>query len=352
MPRWLIGLLLVGLLVWIKPGLIDVGLMVATALLLTAAFLPVVRWLDRRHVPHWASVALCFLVLLGLIAVGLAYVIPLGITQAQQLLAAAPGLIDRLGWLREHWAGWAARFPLLPTLAEISDFLSARIAGWVRQTIGLTGALVSLGVRALTVLVLTFFFLKDGRALLRQLLVLVPPRRRVGIPDLLDSIANRVGDWVLGQGLLMLIIGVASAIGFAVLGLPFALLIAVLAGLLEAVPYLGPLLSGTIAVSVALTQSWVLAVWTVGFCFFLQQLENHLLQPVVVGRVVGLHPVWIILALFVGGLYFGLIGLILAVPAAATIKILIDELWLPQIAAQEEALLPPPELPSDRQDAA
>lgn len=358
MPRWvswLVLLLLFGLLVWIEPDVWDVVAMLATALLLTAAFLPIVRWLDRHHLPHWLSVALCFLTLLGLAVIGLAYVIPLVITQAQQLLAAAPGLVERLGWVHEQWAGWRADFPLLPSFTEISDFLSGRIAGWVQGTIGLTGAVVVLGVQAATVFVLTFFFLKDGRELLRSLLVLIPPRRRLGIPDILESIANRVGDWVLGQGILMLVIGVATAIGLSVLGVPFALLIGVIAGLLEAVPYLGPLLTAVIAVSVAASQSWTLALWTLAFFLVLQQLENQLLQPVIVGRAVGLHPVWVILSLFVGGMFFGLIGLILAVPAAATVKILVEELWLTRIAEQERELLPPtepPPPPPQQQDAA
>lgn len=326
--RWVVvaAAILAGL--WLAGQLADVILLVLVALLFTTALLPVVQWLEDHRLPHTWAVSLCFAALLGLVVAAVAYLIPLALQQGRQLATSTQEAAARLDWAREHWQAWHLQYPsLLPSFSQMVAW-GRRQGGQVLQaTVGWTGALATRSAEGLATLVLTFFFLKDGRCLLAQVAGLFPLRVRREAPPVLSRVADRVGAWVRGQLLLMLAVGTLTLVGMWLIGMPYAFTVAVIAGLLEAVPYVGPILSAGVAMLVAVTVSWHMVLWTLVVFVVVQQLENHLLQPVIVGRSVGLHPAWVILAVLTGGELLGLIGMLLAVPAAAVLKILIGELY-------------------------
>jgi predicted PurR-regulated permease PerM len=340
MPRtvgWIVAGAVVVAGIWLASRLADLLLVVAVALLLTAALLPVVRWLQARRVSHTLAVVLCFVGLIGLVAGAFAYVIPLILQQGGHVVDTAQAAATQLDWARTHWRAWRSQYPaLLPSVAQIVAWVRGQGDDILQRTIGWTGALAALSANALAVLALTFFFLKDGRYLLEQILSLVPWRVRREAPPVLERVAERIGAWVQGQLLLMAAVGGLTLVAMWLIGMPYAVTIAVIAGLLEAVPYLGPVLSAIVALMVAVTVSWHLVLWTLVAFVGVQLLENNLLQPLIMGRSVGLHPAWVILAVFAGGNLLGLIGMILAVPVAAVLKILIGEVYLGQRPAPVE----------------
>ena len=317
--------------VWLAGRLFHVLVLVAIALLLTVTLLPVVRWLERRRVPHGIAVSLCFLAILGALAGFFAYLIPVLLEQVTQLAAALPDLVERWSAFEERWTGWRGDFPFLPRFAELTAAVTAGATTWIQQSISYTGRVLTMAVSTATVLFLAFFFVKDGARLLRQVLRLAPERFRPQLASLLDHIALRVGDYVLGRLAVSVILGVLVTIGLALVGMPYAVLLGVLVGVLDIIPYLGPFLAAAPGLLIALTHSWSLTLWVLGIYFVAQQIESYLLSPVIVGKSVGLHPAWVVLALLVGAELMGILGMVLAVPAAATLHVLLETLYLPRV---------------------
>jgi predicted PurR-regulated permease PerM len=164
------------------------------------------------------------------------------------------------------------------------------------------------------VFVLGIYLLASGPAVRRWVLDLVPADRRAGAARV-EAEARRVfGSYVRGQLILGLIVGTLSAIAYLVLGVPYAVFLGVLAGILELVPIVGPLIAGAAAALVALTQPFPLVIWVILAAIAIQQIENNLLVPRISGEAVGLHPLAALLAVLIGVELAGLAGAIFAVP--------------------------------------
>ena len=146
---------------------------------------------------------------------------------------------------------------------------------------------------------------------------------------MLRRINDQVGHWVLGQLVEMTFVGVMVGIGFAILGVPYPALMGALAFALDIVPYVGPIAAAIPGVLLALTHSWQLALWALGLYIIVQQVEAYILNPVIVGRFIGMRPVYILLSILVGTSLMGILGMLLAIPAAVILHILLVELYLP-----------------------
>jgi predicted PurR-regulated permease PerM len=146
-----------------------------------------------------------------------------------------------------------------------------------------------------------------------------PKEHETYVLNLWQRAQKKMGQWLQGQLFLAIVVGVLVYIGLSLLGIRFALLLAIIAGILELVPYIGPVLSAIPAVILAFFQMPILALWVLILYIIIQQLENYLLVPVIMKKVVGLNPVVVIIALLIGGKLLGILGIILAVPAAAVL---------------------------------
>jgi predicted PurR-regulated permease PerM len=131
--------------------------------------------------------------------------------------------------------------------------------------------------------------------------------------------------WLRGQVILGLIIFAVTLVGLSILKVNYALTLAVIAGLLEVLPIIGPIVAGGLAVLIALTQSPLLALIVMGFYLLVQQLENHILVPQVMKKSLGLNPIAVILAIIIGGKLLGFIGILISVPVTAAIGVLLEE---------------------------
>ncbi len=342
--------------VWLMVTLRSVLVQVLLALILAAGLTPLVDWLADRHLPRGLAVLLIYLTLI-LLLVGLGVlVVPAMIDEVEQLALNAPKygdlVLDRLRELREQY-----RFlpPLDEQLAEQLRGLTGQIGLIAAQA--LTVARVALSIfsgllNAVLVLILTLYFVVFGQTIRAYLLSFVPPGRRPRLVEMTDRMGRRMGGWLLGQIVLSMSIGVVSYVGLSVLGVRYAIFLAVVAAIGEAIPNFGPILSTIPAVLVALTQSPLLALATLALYFGIQQLENNLLVPKIMERAVELHPFATILALLVGVELMGVIGAILSVPVTAALAVALDEVrWARGAAesapAQAAGPLPaPPEPPA------
>jgi predicted PurR-regulated permease PerM len=178
----------------------------------------------------------------------------------------------------------------------------------------------------LTILILAFYFLVDSESLVRTFIRLFPPAERSRVADACSRVSTKVSAWLAGQLFLAAIIGATAALGLWLLGVPYFYVLALIAAVGEMVPVVGPLLAAIPAVAVALSVSPATALFTAVFFLVQQQVENHVLVPKVMERQVGVSAVVVIIALLIGGSLLGIVGAILAVPTAAILQVLFQEL--------------------------
>ena len=177
-----------------------------------------------------------------------------------------------------------------------------------------------------TILIVAFYLLIDADNLVRAMVRLFPRQERARVRDAFRRAGEKVSAWLAGQLLLGAIIGTTAAIGLWIMGVPYFYVLAFIAGIGELIPIVGPLLSAIPAVVVAFSVSPATALGVAVFFFLQQQVENHVLVPKVMSRQVGISPVLVIMALLIGGSLLGLVGAILAVPTAAILQVLLQEL--------------------------
>lgn len=299
---------------WALIQIRDILFLLFIAFLLMTAIRPLVVILERIRIPRIMSILLVYAVVFGLFGVSLAGTIPLLVTQSTRLITDLPSFAARVLPFWNIDVGTLTR-----QIAPISENI-------VKVTVGIFSNIIT----TLTVLVFTFYFLLERPRASQTLSPLVGESMTNRTLDILRQIERRLGAWVRGELLLMVTIGVLSYIGLSILHVDFALPLAIIAGVLEIVPTIGPIVSAIPAVLVALAVSPFLALTVVALYFIIQQVENNLLVPIVMKKSIGFSPLVTILSVMIGGRFAGVVGAILAVPLVLVLQIIINELFIAQ----------------------
>lgn len=295
---------------------IIIGLFIAT--LLMTALNPSVDKLARARIPRPLAILFVYLLLIGVVVLALVWIIPPFVDQTTKLVNRLPFLVEQLGGLLENLGLAGVDKSLLES--QISQIGTIPV-NLVRFTISLLSNVITV----FSVLVITFYLLVERRNLDKYLLVLFGNGGEKRAKMFVDRLEARLGGWVRGELVLMLIIGILTYIGLRLLGIPFALPLAIIAGVLEIVPNIGPVISAIPAVFVALTISPVMGVATIALYFLVQQLENSIVVPKVMQKATGVNPLITILSLAIGFQLAGPLGAILAVPAVIVIHVFATE---------------------------
>lgn len=198
--------------------------------------------------------------------------------------------------------------------------LSNAAGGLLDKAAGASMEILAILVDGVTALVLTFYFLRDGKMLKQWLLELFPFSIRETLKEIFSGVGKIFSDFLKGQFLVSLVLGAAQTIGLVLLKIPYAPLLGFLAGLLNVIPYFGPFIGAVPAVLAALFISPWKALWVVALFVILQQVDNILLTPKIVEGQLGIHPVTTIIAVFLGGEFFGLWGVLFSVPVYAALR--------------------------------
>jgi len=243
-------------------------------------------------------------------------------TQVSDFLTAAPDLLSRgQQWLIEQ--GILSREITISEAVRQAPGAGTDAVGTVLSAIwGFVGGVFGL----LTILIVAFYLLIDADNIVRAMVRLFPRQERARVRDASERAGAKVSAWMAGQLLLGAIIGTTAAIGLWLLGVPYFYVLALIAGIGELIPIVGPLLAAIPAVVIAFSVGPATAIGVVIFYVIQQQVENHVLVPKVMSRQVGISPVVVIMALLLGGSLLGLVGAILAVPTAAILQVLLQEL--------------------------
>lgn len=331
-PRALVRYTLAALVVtvfiaWALWEVRDALLIIYISALIAIGLSPLVNELERKRllrtrVPRWAAILVIYLCIIGALIALAAMVIPAVVTQARGLAIELPRLlhsaqqwlIDRGVLTREISAREAVQQTTSGTAQDTLGFVANAVLGVVGGVFGL-----------ITVLVLAFYLLVDSSSLVMVFVRLFPREKRPQVNDACRRVTSKISAWLGGQLLLAAIIGSSAALGLYLMGVPFFWVLALIAGIGEMIPIVGPILSAVPAVIVALSVSPALALAVILFFVGQQQLENHLLVPKIMQRQVGISPVFVIIALLIGGSLLGILGAILAVPTAAIIQVLLQE---------------------------
>jgi predicted PurR-regulated permease PerM len=323
----LVGVVMTAALAWVLFQVRDTILVIYVAALVAIGLSPIVTAIQRhprtpRRMPRWAAVLVIYLIFIGILTAIAMLVFPPLIAQARELWAEAPGHLER-------GQQWLVDRGLLMAPLSVREAVE-QAPGTKTDAVGtIFGAIWSVvgGIFGLvTILILAFYLMVDSENIVGVFLRLFPRNRRKAVRDACESVSTKVSAWLGGQLLLAGIIGSTAAIGLWLMGVPYFWVLALIAGIGEMIPMVGPLLAAIPAVAVGLTVSPSMGAGVAVFFFIQQQIENHLLVPKVMERQVGVSAVVVIVALLIGGSLLGIVGAILAVPTAAILQVLIHEL--------------------------
>ena len=311
------------------------------AIVIGTVLRPAVTWLHQRGLPRIAGAILVYLLLLALLVGFVLVLFPLIVEQGTTIAAAVPGYYQSL---RE----WMIHGPT-QMIVRLSEFLPATLPGlsvtqqtgsqmlaFAGQAVGYVSSAAQVIFMATAILLLTFHWTLDGSQTIRSLLLLVPKGQRESIGELISAMETKVGFYIAGQGFLCLVIGLMALVAYLLIGLPNALVLALLAGVLEAVPMIGPLLGAVPAALVALSIAPAKLVWVIVATIVIQQVENSLLVPRVMRKAVGVNPFVSLLAIFAFSSFFGIAGALMAIPIAAIIQLLLDRFVFHPAALEPE----------------
>jgi len=333
-------------------GLSQVGNILAplfVALALAYILRPLAAILERRKLSRTAASGIVLGLVLVVTVVAGIFIIPQLVDQIGELIskvvASAP---TWRAWIETTIYSFLSRFPVNPQklqtmlLQELPEQLQNVFGKLLQGVLNLTAALSSvLGqiVNVVLVPVLAYYFMKDYEKGYNVLIARIPQSRRDNVITLLERADDLMSGFLRGQLLVMLAVGTLTTLGLWIAGVPYALFLGVIAGLLNIVPYLGLYISLALALVVALFTAEPLgqAIRVIVVFISVNILESVVLSPKIVGDRVGLHPVWVITSVFIAAQFLGFVGLILGVPLAALLKVVLNFKWQKAEPAVAEA---------------
>jgi predicted PurR-regulated permease PerM len=351
---WMVRGIGLALGVLVVVGLVQLGLAAGNVLLLlfvsvllASALEPMIGWL-REHIRlgRVATILIVYLVFF-VVVLGLAFVVvPAAINQGQKIIAALPAFFDEV----RVWASELRPVALSNSITALVDSVEATIvppptpAPDPDDVVEVGTAVAEATLFLFTLLAIVFFWLIEHARLQRYSLAFLPQDRRAGARNAWNEIETRLGLWVRGQLILMGAMGAATGVAYTLLGVPGALLLALIAALTEAIPIVGPLLGAIPAILVAATVSPQLALVVALVYIVLQLVEGNVLVPLVMRNTIGISPLLVLVSLLVGAEVAGLLGAFLAVPIAASIEIVLSRLQARETpVAQDPAAIESPD---------
>lgn len=294
--------------IWLLFLIKDLLLLLFVALILMSAIAPLVTFFSKFKIPKPLGILITYIIVIVFLAGALALLLPPLIEQSIKLSNVLPTLIGKSDFLQFD-----------------QTWIQSELTSLSRNLFSITLTVFDHLLTLIFLLVITFYLLLEREELESHAAHLFRGREE-RIKGLIIKIEEKLGAWLRGQLFLSIIIGGITFLGLTILNIPYALPLAILAGVMEVVPVIGPIISAIPAVAIALTISPVLAGGVGAMFFVIQQLENNLIVPQVMKRAVGLNPLVVILAISIGGRLLGVAGALLAVPITVVIQIIVTEI--------------------------
>jgi predicted PurR-regulated permease PerM len=314
--RTIIFTVVLGLSLWLLYSIRDIILGLFAALLIMAVLNPLVTKLTKFKIPRGLSVLLVYILVFGVLGTAITSIITPLIEETTSFANGLPKYLQGIG------------IPAVFRDQFLNDILSqvVRIPG---QAVKVGVSFFSNFVMTIGSLVFAFYLLLAREKFDTQLANFLGEAESKRISGIIDKLEFKLGGWARGQFLLMFTVGLATFLGLLILGIPYALPLAILAGVLEIIPTLGPILSATPAIIIGLSISPFIGLAAAALALLIHQTENYLLVPKIMEKSIGVSPIIILLALAIGAKLAGIVGIIISVPVLIASQILLKE-YLPK----------------------
>lgn len=313
--------LFVLLLLWFLFAVKEIVVIFLISIIISSAIDPLADYLHQRKVPRGISVLLVYVVVFGILGLIISLLVPPITQQFNQISQGGfyETIGERLGSLRTNLDHVGLGQQIETSIKGFAQNISGSL---FRTTKGVLTGFVSV----ITVLVISFYLTVEENGMKNFIKHLTPFKHQAYAFRLTNKVQKKMGSWVLGQAILSLIIFGLTFLGLTILNVEFALVLALIAGALEIIPYIGPFISLLPAVFFAFLQNPPLALAVLILYIVIQQLENHIIVPIVMSKSVGLNPVLVILGILIGGSLGGILGAVLAVPLLAGFSVFVTDI--------------------------
>jgi len=301
----------------------DILLTIFIALIVSAAIDGPVDWMAKRGVRRPLGATIIYLSVFALFALFLYAVVPPLSGQIGALTTSLPEYLNNLGTSFESLQQRIGPGSLQKVLNQFNDQLSWAGSNAFGAAVNIFGGLFS----AAMILVISVYLVIQDKGIKEFLSSVTPRHSRAYVINLAERVQSKLGSWLRGQLLLMIIMGTLAFVGLTLLKVKFALTLALIVGLFEIIPYIGPILGAIPAVALAFLQSPFLAMMVIIIFIVNHQLENYLIAPLIMKRVLGLNPLVIIISMIVGGSLAGIVGVAVAVPIVAAASVFFGDIF-------------------------
>ncbi|MBC1630611.1 AI-2E family transporter [Listeria welshimeri] len=322
-------------------------------------FNPIIDWLEKKKWKRGWAIALLYIVIIGLIILLFSFVIPAVKDQIVSLFKSFPGYWDQITQRFNEFSRSSLfdqlKNKLSTNMSDIMKTISTKGTSVVNSAISSIGSIVGTVTEVVLAIVTTplvlFYLLKDGKKLPDFLLKMLPVNGRAHTRQVLGEANHQISSYIRGQIIVSLCIGILLFIGYLIIGLPYALTLAIIAACTSIVPYLGPAIAITPAIIIAIvTSPWLLIKLIIVWCV-VQLLEGKFISPQVMGKTLKVHPITILFVILVAGNLFGVLGVIFAVPGYAVLKVIVTHvfIWFKRVSGlygeqpESEYVVTPPE---------
>lgn len=329
-PKSIIAGIAFIILTWIIYQSKEMILLLFASFIIASALYPLVDWLNKR-MPRSFAVAIVYFLGFVILATVLIPASIILIQQAHEFLTQMPVYWKEIEKFITEWQINAKYSSLMPDFNQILSNTSSIGQNIVNQSISLTLNFFTGILAALTMATIILFLLLDKKELKKGFLSLFPTSIKNKVEIISVSISKKVGGYILGELLIMIITGLMTAGGLFLIGMDFVFLLGLLAGIMELIPIVGPFTAAIIAVFVALAKSPLMALWTIGVYITVQTLQSRILNPIIFAKFLDLHPLLIIISLLITASTLGIIGVVLSPAIAAAVYVIVQELYVKRI---------------------
>ncbi|AIS58991.1 pheromone autoinducer 2 transporter [Listeria ivanovii subsp. londoniensis] len=299
-------------------------------------FNPIIDWLEKKKWKRGWAIALLYVVIIGLIILLFSFVIPAVKDQIISLFKTFPGYWDQITQKFNEFSQSSLfdqlKDKLSTNMSDIMKTISEKGTSVLNGAITSIGSIVGTVTEVILAIVTTplvlFYLLKDGKKLPDFLLKMLPVNGRAHTRQVLGEANHQISSYIRGQIIVSLCIGILLFIGYLIIGLPYALTLAIIAACTSIVPYLGPAIAITPAIIIAIvTSPWLLVKLIIVWCV-VQLLEGKFISPQVMGKTLKVHPITILFVILIAGNLFGVLGVIFAVPGYAVLKVIVTHVFI------------------------
>lgn len=295
-------------------------------------FAPLIDWAEKKEVNRGVSILLLFLAIIWGVVMAIAFVVPTISKQIKELIANIPLWWNQFKEFIESWNGpkWtmALKEHIQDYISDVPSLLMTNssdiITNIPSEIFPLVGTVTGVATVLITSPFVLFYLLKDGKNLPEFLLKFVPVSYRDGSRTILREMNQQISSYIRGQIIISFCIGVLLFIGYLIIGLPYALTLAIIAALTSVVPYVGPIIAITPAVCLAIFTSPILLIKIAIVWVVVQALEGKVITPQIMGKSIKVHPLTILFTILCAGKLFGVLGLVLAIPGYAVLKVVVS----------------------------